>query len=139
MLLAISALGSIGLAFGGEPQDLCRVLANPQNFAGKLITFRASVIATMHGTYLKQPGCSDSVFMALPQEIPNYHGSVRPVTDAPFNAFLKARSDFQPDAPTFEATFSGQLEYSRRPRFGYYKRHRTRFVLQSVDAVANDH
>ena len=73
------------------------------------------------------------------EEIPNYHGAARPVKDIRFGEFLNARSDFRLDAAKFQATFSGQLEYSRRAKFGYEKRQQTRFVLQSVDAVGNKH
>jgi hypothetical protein len=117
-------------------EDLCEVLARPKDFARKLITVRASVTPTMHGTYLWQSGCADSILVVLPEEIPHYDGSVRLVKDADFDAFLQARSDHRSDAPRFDATFSGQLEYSGRAKFGYYKNHRTRLILKSVQAAA---
>jgi len=91
----------------------------------------------MHGTYLKQPGCAGSILVVLPTEIAHYRGSVRPVKDAQLEAFLDARSDHRPDAPAFDAAFSGQLESSKRAKFGYYRNHRTRFVLQAVQPAAS--
>lgn len=137
-LIVILAISSTELALESHAEDLCRVLARPQNFAGKMLTIRAFVKPTMHGTYLKQPGCSDSLFLVLPEEIPKYRGAVRTVKDARFDGFLKARFDSRPDAPTFEATFSGQLDYSKRAQFGYYKSHRTRFVVTGVGAETSN-
>ncbi len=62
---------------------------------------------------------------------------MRPVKDARFEAFLNARSDQRPDAPIFDAIFSGQLEYFKRSKFGYYRNHRVRFVLRAVEAEAS--
>jgi hypothetical protein len=126
ILLACLTAGTL------NAEDLCKVLARPMDFAGDVISIRASVKATMHGTYLRQSHCADSILVVLPEEILQYRGSVHTVKDAEFEAFLKARLDHRPDAPVFEATFSGQLEYSARAKFGYYKRHRTRLVLQAV-------
>jgi hypothetical protein len=130
------ALCGAGLFSGVQAEDLCRVLARPKDFAGKSLTIRAAVRPTMHGTYLHQPGCADSILAVLPEEIPGYRGSVRLVKDSEFDKFLDARFDHRPGAPSFEAVFLGQLEYSPRVRFGYYKNHRTRFVLQAVRSAA---
>jgi len=86
----------------------------------------------MHGTYLKQRECAESILVVLPEQIAGYRGSVRVVKDAEFEAFLNAQSDHRPDAPQFDAVFTGQLEYSKRAKFGYYKNYRVRFVLQTV-------
>jgi len=135
MLLAILALVSSALVFEVRAEDLCRILARPQEFTGKVLTIRATVKPTMHGTYLKQSGCADSILVVLPEEIPNYRGSVRTLQDAQFNDFVKARFDFRPNAPVFEAAFSGQLEYAKRGvKFGYYRNHRARFVLRAVES-----
>jgi hypothetical protein len=120
-LAVILALSTSALAFEIRAEDLCGVLAHPQDFAGKSLTIRASVKPTMHGTYLNQPGCTDSLLIVLPEEIPSYLGSVLTVKDAYFEDFQKARFDFRPDALVFSATFSGQLEYARRGKFGYYR------------------
>jgi hypothetical protein len=50
-------------------EDLCSVLARPKDFAGRFLSIQASVKPTMHGTYLKQPGCADSILVVLPEEI----------------------------------------------------------------------
>ena len=138
-LVVTLALYVAGLALGSHAEDLCKVLDRPQDFAGRMLSIRASVKPTMHGTYLKQPQCPNSILLLLPEEIPNYRGPVRPVKDARFEAFLDARFDHRPDAPTFEATFSGQLEYSKRGKFGYYGNHRARFVLRAVEPEASNH
>jgi integrase len=117
-VVLVMALYSVGFTLSGQAEDLCRILARPQDFAGRTISIRASVQPTMHGTYLKQAGCDDSVLLVLPEELPNYRGPVRVAKDAEFEAFLKARYDHRADAPRFIATFSGQLEYSKRGRFG---------------------
>jgi hypothetical protein len=80
----------------------------------------ASVKPTMHGTYLWQSGCADSILVVLPEEIPHYDGSERLVKDAGLDAFLQARFNYHPDAPGFDATFFGQLEYSAKAKFGLW-------------------
>ena len=91
----------------------------------------------MHGTYLRLPECAESILIVLPEEIPHYRGSVHSVKDAEFDLFLRARYNHVPGAPTFEATFSGQLEYSKRAKFGYYKNGQMRLVLQSVQSAVS--
>src|SRR5262249_40994860 len=83
-----------------------------RTFVQKLITVRASVKPTMHGTYLGQPGCADSILVVLPEGIPHYVYSVQLVKDAGLDAFLQERFNYRPDASRFDSTFSGQLEYS---------------------------
>jgi hypothetical protein len=138
-LAAILALSISALAFEVRAEDLCKVLAHPQDFAGKSLTIRASVKPTMHGTYLNQSGCTDSLLIVLPEEIPNYRGSVLTVKDTHFDDFQKARFDHRPDALVFSATFSGQLEYAKRGKFGYYRNHRARLVLRAVEAETGNH
>jgi hypothetical protein len=87
----------------------------------------------MHGTYLRHAGCDESILIVVPEEIPDYKGDIMVVKDNQFERFLAARSNHLPDAPVFAAEFTGRLEYKKRGRgFGYYKRNRTRLILQSV-------
>jgi hypothetical protein len=113
--------------------DLCQVLRDPAKLAGKVIVVNGFIKPLMHGTYLKQAGCDESVLLVLPEEIPNYKGGITVVKDTQFQHFLDARYNHLPDAPVFSAEFTGQLEYTKRGKgFGYNKNERTRLILQSV-------
>src|SRR5512133_2941527 len=80
-LVVVLTLCTVGLHSEVRPEDLCRVLSRPKDFAGKLITIRASARPTIHGTYLNQPECGGSILVVLPEEIAGYRGSVHPVKD----------------------------------------------------------
>jgi len=123
------------MAFATSPErvDLCRLAKEPSRFSGKVVEVQGYIKPLMHGTYLKQEGCDQSLFLVLPDEIPNYKGAVKVVRDAGFEAFEKARFNYLPDAPRYSATFVGEIEYAKRGKgFGYNKNHRVRLVLQAV-------
>ncbi len=133
LLLLCAILAPVAIAADATPANLCPVLRDPAKFAGKLIVVNGFIKPLMHGTYLKQAGCDESILLVLPEEIPNYKGGVAVVKDAQFERFLDARYNHLPDAPVFSAEFTGQLEYAKRGKgFGYDKNHRTRLILQSV-------
>jgi hypothetical protein len=133
ILLIVSTLLSMAFAANPERVGLCRLLNEPSRFSGKVVEVQGYIKPLMHGTYLKQEGCDQSLFLVLPDEIPNYKGAIKVVRDAGFEAFEKARFNYQPDAPRYSATFVGELEYAKRGKgFGYNKNHRVRLVLQSV-------
>jgi hypothetical protein len=139
-LLALSLLNA-GVASAAShseatPVDLCQALRTPSKFAGKLIVVDGFLVPLMHGTYLKEAGCDESILLVLPAEIPHYKGGISVVQDAQFERFLDARANHRPDATVFFAEFTGKLEYARRGKgFGYYKNQRTRLVLQAVSHV----
>jgi hypothetical protein len=111
---------------------LCALLKEQQR-PTQIITLRAVVRPTMHGTYLSQNGCESSLLLVLPDEVPGYRGPVKTITDDGLKRFLDARYDYRPDAPPFEATFRGAIETAPKGSgFGYYHNHRFRFVLRSV-------
>jgi hypothetical protein len=101
------------MAFAANPErvDLCRVLAKlgeSGKYAGKVIEVQGTVKPLMHGTYLNQDGCDRTSLLVLPEEIPNYKGSVKVLKDAEFESFEKARFNYQPDAPKYSAVFVGR-------------------------------
>jgi len=123
------------MAFAASPErvDLCHVLDEPGKYAGKIVELQGSIKPLMHGTYLNQAGCDRALLLVLPEEIPNYKGSVKVLRDAEFESFEKARYNYLPEAPKYSAVFVGQLEYAKRGKgFGYNKNHRVRLVLQAV-------
>jgi len=125
----------VQMAFAASPErvDLCRVLDEPGKYAGKMVEVQGSVKPLMHGTYLNQAGCDRALLLVLPEEIPNYKGSIKVLRDAEFESFEKARFNYLPEAPTYSAIFVGQLEYAKRGKgFGYDKNQRVRLVLQAV-------
>ena len=131
--LMLSTVLSMAFAAGSERVDLCRLPNEPSKFSGKLVAVQGYVRPLMHGTYLKQEGCEQSLVLVLPDEIPNYKRAVKPVKDAAFESFEKARFNYQLDAPRYSATFVGEIEYAKRGKgFGYNKSHRVRLVLQAV-------
>ena len=117
--------------------DLCRVVEAPAKYANREILVRATLKSSMHGTYLGQSGCDGELFIALPSEIPNGTTEDQRVEkDANFKAFERVRADFGSDAPSFTATFSGRLEYSKHGRgFGYYGKNKARLVLFKVAEI----
>lgn len=133
MLLLLIATACMAFAAESECVNLCRLLAHPTMYAGKTIRVRATVKPLMHGTYLRESGCDQSLLLVLPAEIPGYKGRATLVKDTNFDSFEEARFNYLPDAPPFSATFTGQLEYKGRGKgFGYNKNHRVRFVLERV-------
>jgi hypothetical protein len=133
LLVATWALPLLGTR---QADDLCAVLKGKQSPA-QLIAVRAVLHPTMHGAYLAQHGCESSLLLVLAEEIPGYSGLVKTVKDDAFKRFLEARYDYRPDAPQFEATFRGVIEAAPSgSRFGYYRNHRLRFVLRSVNLEA---
>jgi hypothetical protein len=80
-----------------------------------------------------------ALLLVLPEEIPNYKGSVKVLRDAEFVSFEKARYNYLPEAPIYSAVFVGQLEYAKRGKgVGYNKNHRVRLVLQAVPNGTTD-
>jgi hypothetical protein len=127
LMLALPVLAASGA------HCLCVVL-NAKHSPAETVAIRAVLHATTHGTYISDDDCPSSLLLVLPEEIPGYRGPVKEVKDSAFNRFLTARYDYRPDAPTFEATFRGIIETAKNGSgFGYYRNHRQRLVLQSVD------
>src|SRR5438477_528095 len=128
--------GSALAAVGPPVVDLCKVLATPAKYAGKEVTVRATIRSSMHDTYLNQISCEDVLFMTLPTEIPNRKGGPEVERDSSFKAFERARSDFQPDAPKFTASFTSKLEYAKHnKKFGYYDGNKTKLIIHKVSDV----
>jgi len=126
------AMWALPLVAAAEAHDLCAVLNGEHNPA-QTIEVRAVLHPTMHGIYLSTGSCEGSLLLVLPEEIPGYNGPVRTVKDRDFDRFLDARYDHRPDAPKFEATFTGVVETaSGRNGFGYYRNRPIRLVLRSV-------
>jgi hypothetical protein len=127
VMLALPVLGTRGV------NGLCALL-NAKHSLGETVAIRAVLHATIHGTYLTDHDCASSLLLVLPDEIPGYRGPVKTVKDGAFNQLLTARYDYRPDAPAFEATFRGIIETANNGSgFGYYRNHRQRLVLLSVD------
>lgn len=119
-----------------EPIGLCRLVNESSRFAGKVVEVQGYIRPLMHGTYLSEDGCDQSILVVLPSEIPHYKGAVKVRKDAEMKAFEMARSNYLPDAPRYAAVFVGELEYGKRgKRFGYYKNLRVRLVLRSVQKL----
>lgn len=122
--------------FGGaqDGDGTCSAIAGEIQTSGMYIELVASLRPGRDGTYLVKPGgCSKSLLVVLPDEIPNYAGSAKLVRDDVFHRFLDARSDFREDAPSFGATFSGVLECAPEGKgFGTYRNEPCRLVLSSV-------
>ena len=130
------ALMIIPIAFALSPErvSICRVLQEPDRYAGNVVEVQGYIKPLIHGTYLKQDDCDQGLLLVLPEEIPNYKGDVKVIKDGEFEAFKKARFNYQPDAPKYSAVFTGVLEQAKRGKgFGYNKNHRVRLILQSVN------
>jgi hypothetical protein len=116
-----------------ERVSLCKLLDEPNKYAGKFVEVKGYIKPIMHGTYLKQDNCEQGIMIVLPEEIPHYKGTVVLVKDSEYEFFKQARYNFQSKAPRYSAVFTGILEYRKHGKgFGYYKNHRVRLVLQSV-------
>jgi hypothetical protein len=127
-------LAPVASAGDAIPVDLCRVLRDPRKFAGKLIVVSGFINPLMHGTYLKEAGCDESVLLILPEQVPNYKGGITVLNNEEFERFLDARYNHLPDAPVFSAEFIGQVGSAKRGRrFGYEHNQWTRVILQSVE------
>jgi TonB family protein len=114
-------------------ERLCAVVSNPARYSRRIVSVEATVTATIHGTYLREKGCERSLLVVLPDEIPDYRGPIRTVKDPNFDEFARARLYSPARQPSeFFAVFTGQIEFSNRPRFGYYRNRTSRLVLQSV-------
>ncbi len=140
MRILLAAL-FIPMVFASSPErvDLCRLLDDPGQHAGKVVEVKGFVKPLMHGTYLNQGGCDKALLLVLPEEIPKYKGNVKVLKDAEFESFEKARFNYQPEAPTYSALFIGELEYAKSGKgFGYNKNHRVRLVLQTVREGVTD-
>ena len=91
----------------------------------------------MHGTYLTETACDDTLLMALATEVAEQKGTTPLERNAGLTAFQRARVDFRTNAPRFTASFTGILEYAKYGKgFGYYGKNKTRLVVFSVADVA---
>jgi hypothetical protein len=137
LVLILVAVSGIASSKDTTMVGLCRVIEAPDKYANAEISVRATLKASMHGTYLGQSGCDGVLFIALPSEIAKETTEEQRVEkDANFKAFERARADFRSDAPNFTATFSGRLEYAKHGNgFGYYGKNNARLVLFKVGEI----
>jgi hypothetical protein len=127
---------------------VCALTADPFRYSGKVVSIRAYVIVSYHGTFLADRKCSTTIQLVLPE------GSVQQppiklVSDAAYRGFEAALIDVKPGTlqpkRRLEATFEGRFEYLVEIKEGKHVRVSKgdgpagyadwQFVLQRVSSV----
>ena len=165
LTLACSTILSTGKAAEVVPASLktsvCEIATSPQDFDGKFVTLRATMLAGFEVFVLKDSARTDcrDIWLDIEERAPvvylpfaslqpkQHRRTVHVVKDAAYERFiellvpemhvLSGRAYLENKQFEVTATFTGRLDHSRSRigGFGHLAAHRTRLLLRSVEEL----
>jgi hypothetical protein len=101
--------------------NFCKLLANPENFAGRVISVRARITKSRHGIVLNGEGCDGAILLELRAEVVPKREAVL-TKDSEYEKFDQALFIFKPGSTELknqiEATFEGRFDTALRMKDG---------------------
>ncbi len=89
--------------------DFCKLLANPENFAGRVISVRARITKSRHGTVLNGEGCDGAILLELRAEVVPKRDAIL-TKDSEYEKFDQALFIFKPGSTELKNRIDGNFQ-----------------------------